>query len=106
MWNRSKVPRLNIMFQEQEEARKADRVKHDNEELDLEIYKLKQKHNIEKSLEDPPPPPSKKLRKWQNNRRKKKPQIENEVEESESKESEEHLVLIFSPAHFDHWKLI
>ena len=89
MWNRSKVPRLSVMFQEHEEAKKADRDKHDNEELSLEINKLKQKHNVEKSLEDPPPPPNKKFRKWNNSKGRKKPNIENDVKSSDSRSIEE-----------------
>ena len=40
MYNRSKVPRLNVMFEEQEEGKKLEKNKYEDEELDLEILRL------------------------------------------------------------------
>ena len=39
-YNRSKVPRLNVMFEEQEEGKKLEKNKYEDEELDLEILRL------------------------------------------------------------------
>ena len=75
MYNRSKIPRLQVMLQEAQEHMKV----YDEVELSEEIVKLKQKHFREPLVEDNPPP-SKKLKRWHNlkgMKRKKTKPIEN-----------------------------
>ena len=81
MYNRSKIPRLNVMFNELEENKKV----YDEAELDEEIVKLKGNHIREPGLEDPPPPPCKKQKRWHALKMKKKRKKLNENLEKESK---------------------
>ena len=53
MYNKSKIPCLNVMFSELEENKKV----YDEDELEAEVMKLKQIHIREPGMEDPPPPP-------------------------------------------------
>ena len=85
MYNRSKIPRLNVMFTELEENKKI----YDEVELEEEVVKLKEKHNREPGLEDPPPPPCKRQKRWHTFKKKKWKLAENI--EKDSKEIETNL---------------
>ena len=67
MYNRSKIPRLQVMLQEAQEHKKV----YDEVELSEEIVRLKQKHLREPGMEDNPPP-SKKQKRWHNLKEKKR----------------------------------
>ena len=84
MYNRSKIPRLQVMLQEAQEKKKV----YDEVELNEEIVKLKQKHLREPGMEDNPPP-SKKLKRWhslKSKKRKKTKDFDN-LEALETKEN-------------------
>ena len=70
LYNRCKIPRLQVMFDELEENNKLE--KNDYDELSDEIEKLKQKHEREPGAEDSDPPPSKKAKRWHKFKNKKK----------------------------------
>ena len=63
------------MFETQEEAKKTGKSKYNKVELDLEILKIKQKHNLDPG--DNPPPPGKKLRRWLHRKKKQRLDLEN-----------------------------
>ena len=84
LFNRCKIPRLQVMFDELEE-KKLEKNDFDEAELDLEIEKLKQKHIREPGAEDIVPPPSKKVKRWHKYRFKKK------VDDEEAFERESNL---------------
>ena len=67
MYNRSKIPRLQVMLEEVQENKKV----YDEVDLDEEIKKLKQKHFREPGMGDNPPP-NKKQKRWHNLKEKKK----------------------------------
>ena len=66
MYNRSKIPRLQVMLDEVNENKKV----YDEAELNDEIVKLKQKHLREPGVEENPPP-NKKQKRWHNLKDKK-----------------------------------
>ena len=87
MYNKSKIPRLNVMFSELEENKKV----YDEDELEAEVMKkLKQSHIREPGMEDPSPPPCKKQKRLHNSRKKKRKL--NEAFEKESNQIETEAV--------------
>ena len=86
LFNRCKIPRLQVMFDELEENKKLEKNENDFDEaeLDLEIEKLKQKHIREPGAEDSVPPPSKKVKRWHKFKKKKKQKIDDKEFEKES----------------------
>ena len=70
LYNRCKIPRLQVMFDELQENKKFENI--DFDELGDEIEKLKQKHIREPGAEDIDPPPSKKVKRWHKFKTKKK----------------------------------
>ena len=105
LFNRCKIPRLQVMFDELEENKKLEKNDLDEAELDLEIEKLKQKHIREPGAEDTDPPPCKKIKRWHKfkNKKKKKQIVDEKKFEKESNltETTETESLVLDPASND-----
>ena len=86
MYNRSKIPRLQVMLDEVNENKKV----YDLDEHNDEIVKLKEKHLREPGVEENPPP-NKKQKRWHNLKEKKRKNVKG-FENLETLETKKNVV--------------